>query len=60
MTDWLWEVKQCEEQKSYYVNLREQGYAFFSREEEQKRAFIKEKKVRRGKTYSHRMEFINY
>lgn len=45
MTDWLWEVKECEEQRSNFLQARELGLAFFSRELEEKRYEEKRKKV---------------
>ena len=45
MTDWLWEVKECEEQKENFVNHRKNRNLFVSPEEQDRRFALRLKRV---------------
>jgi len=45
MTDWLWEVKECAEQKERFQSYRKNKHKFQSREEQDRRFIKKMKRV---------------
>lgn len=45
MTDWLWEVKECKEQKERFMSGRKNRDFFFSQEEQNRRYALKLKEV---------------
>lgn len=45
MTDWLWELKECEEQKERFVSYRKNRRLFVSPEEKLRKEYLKKKQV---------------
>lgn len=46
MTDWLWEVKECKEQKERFLSERKDKELFYSEEEQTRRLAQKLKEVK--------------
>lgn len=45
MTDYLWEKKECEEQKERFMSHRKNSVLFRSKEEQDRRLYLKKKQV---------------